>query len=910
MARFSFLPYASTSLASLATPPAAGNARLQVGLEVEVAANGAATAPRVSVAGSLRGPGDVLAIDRDMIARLEPREGLRGFEPTYFPFVEFRDADFPWRYAAEPADNKGRRKPWLALVALKAAEFENIGKGSGPLSRIRVHSARDSLPDLAQSWASAHVQLNLGDQTGTSATVLAGSDENSFARLFCMRQLEPNTAYFAFLVPTYATGRRAGAGEPVLATNAPSSAYLEPAWNASTSDAVVLPIYFQWRFFTDALEDLEVLLRRLRGMDADSAAEPGAARVASAALPGYYPGYSKPGAQFTVESAMRQVDTPRGAFETDEPLVDAMVQTLNEEIAGEIDDTGEDPLVTFPPYGFRFRPDDAVSKPKAKSNEWFHRINLDLKFRHAAGLGAKVVQQNQELYMHHCWQQYDAIEAANAALARAQLAKELAEKLAARHFTRLANEVSLALGEPLQPYARTQPKSSVVDTLRSNGMPQSFASRTLRRIASKRPMPSSALGGVRAIPVPRIPGDTSLSARLKAEVPFVPDAIALQRSLAQAEGRYREGVARIFTQGTMAEQVRPDAGQFAVRPQDSRALVDPLVTLALGLPKAKIKVTLDGLRATEIDAIKPIWRAPSLPFTLADALRDIDKDALLNDATRLPANTLAFFLENRDFIEAFMVGANHEMNNELRWREFPTDMRGTVFQRFWNRIAGAAIDIPEIHTWRKKLGEHFPPGDDGASNLIVVIRGDIIRKLDRAIMEINIAAGPVFKPNEGEQHRQVFTGKITPEIQYWGFDISLEKLKQAGNRAFFVIYEAIGQMRFGLDVGSVGTRAARRDLAALRPGFPVANLVQSWRPTPKGAQLLPAPLAAAPTPTDWDGLSWSHMRLTSAKYIDVTKTIAIAGKPDLWGAGKTSASLARSFWQKPLAASLALARVL
>ncbi len=35
---------------------------------------------------------------------------------------------------------------------------------------------------------------------------------------------------------------------------------------------------------------------------------------------------------------------------------------------------------------------------------------------------------------------------------------------------------------------------------------------------------------------------------------------------------------------------------------------------------------------------------------------------------------------NNRFIEAYLVGLNHEMGRELLWREYPTDQRGTYFR--------------------------------------------------------------------------------------------------------------------------------------------------------------------------------------------------------------------------------------
>ena len=38
---------------------------------------------------------------------------------------------------------------------------------------------------------------------------------------------------------------------------------------------------------------------------------------------------------------------------------------------------------------------------------------------------------------------------------------------------------------------------------------------------------------------------------------------------------------------------------------------------------------------------------------------------------------------NQRFIEAYMVGLNHEFARKLLWREYPTDQRGSYFRQFW-----------------------------------------------------------------------------------------------------------------------------------------------------------------------------------------------------------------------------------
>ena len=70
------------------------------------------------------------------------------------------------------------------------------------------------------------------------------------------RRLEPNTAYFAFVVPTYEIGRRSGLGEEIAAT----LSGLDVAWPTARE----YPIYHEWYFRTAERGDFEELVRRLK----------------------------------------------------------------------------------------------------------------------------------------------------------------------------------------------------------------------------------------------------------------------------------------------------------------------------------------------------------------------------------------------------------------------------------------------------------------------------------------------------------------------------------------------------------------------------------------------------------------------------------------------------------------------
>jgi hypothetical protein len=359
--------------------------------------------------------------------------------------------------------------------------------------------------------------------------------------------------------------------------------------------------------------------------------------------------------------------------------------------------------------------------------------------------------------------------------------------------------------------------------------------------------------------------------------------------------------------------VRPLAAPVAARAFESRAVGAELLETLARLPHAKATFVIQGSRPQEQEAMSGIYRSPVVTVPLATRLAAFAPDAILSNASTLEPNTVAVFEENRMFLEAYLVGANHEMNKELRWREFPTDMRGTIFPRFWDRGRppddAAGDDIPPIHTWDATLGRHFAPGDiDHAANLVVVLRSDLVRKLVMPILVINEAESATWEKDKGINHEPVFFGTLGPDVAYYGFDVGREHIVETvRDRAFLLIYEPPGRVRFGLDIATVAVRQARRDTKAESQRFPVRSLQRDER------LVLMHSRAPQPVPLvlqSWDELSWTHMTLSTSGYVDFARNVVVAGQPDYFGAAKTSASVARAFWQKPVAAVMPLPRVL
>ena len=210
------------------------------------------------------GPGDLIGLSEDQILRREPPTGSVGFQPSLFPFIEFRAADLPWRLTPTEPDGHGRLRPWLALVVVPVEGESPLAQAAGaPLLEIQLSA--DQLPQIDEVDLWAHVQLP-ADPQATPAQVLASSPERALARVMSPKALDPRTQYLACVVPTFEAGRLAGVGQPVA--DARSAA---PAWG---SGSVTLPVLDSWTFSTTDAGDFETLARRLKPRDLAEASRP------------------------------------------------------------------------------------------------------------------------------------------------------------------------------------------------------------------------------------------------------------------------------------------------------------------------------------------------------------------------------------------------------------------------------------------------------------------------------------------------------------------------------------------------------------------------------------------------------------------------------------------------------------
>ena len=75
---------------------------------------------------------------------------------------------------------------------------------------------------------------------------------------------------------------------------------------------------------------------------------------------------------------------------------------------------------------------------------------------------------------------------------------------------------------------------------------------------------------------------------------------------------------------------------------------------------------------------------PNIDLPMYEPLKAISVELFLPNINLIAPNSITLIETNQRFIEAYMVGLNHEFARKLLWREYPTDQRGSYFRQFWD----------------------------------------------------------------------------------------------------------------------------------------------------------------------------------------------------------------------------------
>lgn len=414
---YAFVPWVRTGLSTAAQPEPGAN---YLGAKVTVAVN---SAPAQPVNVRLHGPAQVTGIDQRAIVRTEPRADTATFEPNYFASVELATPDFPWAFT--PAAPAGAvLRPWLCLVVVREQPGIALVPRAKALPLLQFTAPAvplEELPNLEQIALWAHAQVVGASPTDGDAVkaALAGPPAARLSRIICPRRLAPMTRYLACLVPTFRAGLQAG-----LTPDLPGDdGDLAPAWDANVQAPFSLPIYASWRFGTGADGDFASLVMRMRppkgplglgirNMDVSAA---------GFGLPTF------PGLVLGLEGALRSPESTPKSWPDDDTQT-AFEQALRPLLAP----AAANVPVVAPPVYAQIPSGAVVPTTTGAPPVWLGELNLDPRWRAAAGMGAAIVRAEQEALVASAWDQWEAVRKANQLLRQMQLARAVAAATHAR----------------------------------------------------------------------------------------------------------------------------------------------------------------------------------------------------------------------------------------------------------------------------------------------------------------------------------------------------------------------------------------------------------------------------------------------------------------------------------------------
>ena len=295
--------------------------------------------------------------------------------------------------------------------------------------------------------------------------------------------------------------------------------------------------------------------------------------------------------------------------------------------------------------------------------------------------------------------------------------------------------------------------------------------------------------------------------------------IALKPHLLFLDVIFRRGPGNDSIYRTIANQVSPRATLPARLKSLLAATTNPNVQE--GISQAR----LDGATAEGRMGI-PGSVAPVFPEAMYAALAARSTDYLLPGLGQVPLNRVALLKTNPAFIEAYMIGLNHEISREYLWREFPAPLNTTAFSQFWDKRDNLAdtssSDISTIASWgHGSLGTHQPAGKV-AEKMVILIRGDLLQKYPHTEIFLQQAG-----PQPGTILYPLFSARLDPDLRFIGFDLSPTQALGIGKLAppwLFVLKERAGEVHFGLDLEASATDPSWEALAEEVPEHSCINV--------------------------------------------------------------------------------------
>jgi hypothetical protein len=825
----------------------------------------------------IAGPGDVQGLFV-AVRRMMPPPLTTDAENTLMAHVELTELDLPWRFTPKLANGRVLR-PWIVLVVGTAGEIQLLPQNQALLSGDVLADH-----DLALSARWAHLQIDLVQ--GINDAALAGlsvaqlqqrvaqDGGTAVARLMSPREMQSKTEYIAAIVPAF---------------NANGS----DRWQGG-SGPVQLPVYHSWTFRTGEAGDFKTLCAQLRaertvgalgGADLRmyAVAPPAATRIrgaistvggADAALPPPVtnataalrapgtdprgrpivglPSYGEPwktDPQATTWGAGANND-PRHRAAAGLGLAAGIA--LQDDIVGAVvEQIGAAEVVNQ-------RLSYVASGIAASASLWTRRLPAsgDRQIALFWSAAARMVTDQGTVL--------DRITAPDRPLPRAlfssagrrilrrgpsrtRFARPGAADPAA--VLRAANRCppvpgrtapGLLHADDLAKKLRLADPQNLVEPGRFNaeGLLQAFAAaiQGVSEPALRRRLDTLAArlqrehGRNRPLPTAEIVRLLVMLAdwdRHRAEIDRLAAQLNAQRTAPTPTDI--EGAARQIVTAAPDRPCRPvDLDLLAT---DLRTAIDPTA------PDAWIKVRVLGtIKGLPDQSTQPSEACTSVNLPAWRFLRDAAPDLLLPGVDQLARDRVYAFESNPTFVDAFLLGLNHQTLAELRWRNLRIASGCTPLRVFWGRIdgGGGALldDIRGVALWpdNSALGTAaHRPAQVPPQNLILVFRTDLFRRYPDTIVSAIAAAvdgngDPDFSEaaapdGSGPREWPVFQGSIGEDVTFFGFPFT----PQDAQNMWFVLEEPPPGYRFR----SSGTDAPNgADFARVRFNQPTRVLIR------------------------------------------------------------------------------------
>ena len=443
-------------------------------------------------------PGDIISVNSDAILKSAPKNGGDGFAVQHFPYIEFWEPDFLWRYT--PAcPNGDRLRPWLALLVCEESLCSVKKRQQMQYVSFSIENNgqyENIFPHPKNAWRSGHAQG-------------FAPEEPNFCRLIALRaanELAPYTKYLAFLVPAFETGRLRGLGldndalQDVVAQAHAWEANIEEQKRKHPKQPLDFPVYYSWSFETgeDSFDGLVEKLKIASGFSSDIKID--VTRMGEGLDYNLFESKPEreiigmPAATQTLDYEMGSPFPMRSGDETE--LYEHLKELLSYnpvflenriEISGESSDVGDDdPWVVPPVYGGKHIMATSIDELKNEKNEtpWFSRLNLDIHYRAVAGLGKRTIQIHQEEFVNRAWKQVEAVNALNNELYYRLLSVNTNKSLRNKAFKSVEDDSFISnmmqyLGSMKNAQVKGADGSSVTSLsaiMADSSIPQSFAS--------------------------------------------------------------------------------------------------------------------------------------------------------------------------------------------------------------------------------------------------------------------------------------------------------------------------------------------------------------------------------------------------------------------------------------------------